>query len=78
MLFRFLAKMGLYNPSYNQKEDNNQSKISKQPEVPENQTAWNSNNQRIKETVNQTNQTSKTGRQREPVVRGENLEGGAG
>ena len=34
---------------HNQKEDNNQSKINKQPEVPENQTSWNSNNQRIKE-----------------------------
>ena len=29
---------------HNQKEDNNQSKINKQPEVPENQTAWNSDN----------------------------------
>ena len=35
--------------SHNQKEDNNQSKINKQPEVPENQTAWNSNNQGINE-----------------------------
>ena len=26
--------------------------------MPENQTAWNSDNQGIKETVNQTNQTS--------------------
>ena len=33
----------------NQKEDNNQSKINKQPEAPENQTAWNSDNQGIKE-----------------------------
>ena len=31
------------------KEDNNQSKINKQPEVPENQTAWNSDNQGIKD-----------------------------
>ena len=30
---------------HNQKEDNNQSKINKQPEAQENQTAWNSNNQ---------------------------------
>ena len=44
---------------YNEKEDNNKSKINKQPEVPENQTAWNSNNQGIKDTVNQTNQASK-------------------
>ena len=28
--------------------------------MPENQTAWNSDNQGIKETVNQTNQTGKT------------------
>ena len=48
------------------KEDNNQSKINKQPEVPENQIAWNSINQTIKETVNQTNQMSKTGGQKEP------------
>ena len=41
------------------KEDNNQSKINKQPEVPENQIAWNSNNHGIKETVKQNNQTGK-------------------
>ena len=41
----------------NQKEDNNQSKINKQPELPENQTAWNSDNQGIEETVKQKNQT---------------------
>ena len=39
---------------HNQKEDNNQSKNNKQPEVPENWTAWNSDNQGIKEIVNQT------------------------
>ena len=44
---------------HNHKEDNNQSKNNKQPEVPENQTAWNSNNQGIKETVNQINHTGK-------------------
>ena len=33
------------------KGDNNQSKINKQPEVPENQTAGNSNNHGTKETV---------------------------
>ena len=43
--------------SHNQKEDNNQSKINKQPKAPENQTAWNSNNQRIKEKINHNNQT---------------------
>ena len=41
------------------KEDNNQSKINKQPEVPENQIAWNSNNQGMKEKVDQNNQTSR-------------------
>ena len=30
---------------------------SKQPEAPENQTAWNSDNQGIKEKINQNNQT---------------------
>ena len=50
-------------------EDNNQSKINKQPEVPENQTAWNSDNQGIKETANQTNQTGEKGGQREPAGR---------
>ena len=44
---------------YSQKEDNNQSKINKQPEVPENQAAWNSDNQGIKEKINQNNQTGK-------------------
>ena len=42
---------------HNQKVNNNQPKINKQPEVPENQTAWNSNNQGIKENINQNNQT---------------------
>ena len=46
-----------FTSSHNQKEDNNQSKINKQPEVPQNQPAWNSDNKGIKETVNQTNQT---------------------
>ena len=43
-----------------QKEDNNQPKINKQPEVPENQTAWNSDNHRIKKKkVKQNNKTGK-------------------
>ena len=42
---------------HNQKEDNNQSKINKQPKVPENQTACNSSNQGIEEKINQNNQT---------------------
>ena len=37
--------------------------------MPENQTAWNSDNQGIKEIVNQTNQTGKTGGQRELEAR---------
>ena len=45
-----------FTSSHNKKEDNNQSKINKQSEVPENQTAWNSDNEGSKETVNQTNQ----------------------
>ena len=40
-------------------EDNNQSKINKQLEGTENQTAQNSNNQGIKEKINQNNHTSK-------------------
>ena len=51
---------------HNQKEDNNQSKINKQPEVPENQTAWNSNNNGIKETVKKNNQTGKVGDRENP------------
>ena len=37
--------------------------------MPENQTAWNSDNQGIKETVNQTKQIGKMGRQREPEAK---------
>ena len=47
---------------HNQKEDENQFKINKQPKAPENQTAWNSDNQGIKEKINQTNQTGKADR----------------
>ena len=47
-----------FTSSHNQKKDNNQSKINKQPEVQENQTAWSSNKQGIKEIVKQNNQTS--------------------
>ena len=54
---------------HKQKEDNNQSKINKQPEVPENQTAWNSENQGIKETVNKNNQTCKKGGWRETAAK---------
>ena len=41
----------------NQKEDNNQSEVNKYTEEPEKQTAWNSDNQGIKEKINQNNQT---------------------
>ena len=34
--------------------------INKQPKAPENQSAWNSDNQGIKEKINQSNQTSKS------------------
>ena len=36
---------------HNQKENNNQSKINKQPEVPENLTAWNSDSQTKQQTT---------------------------
>ena len=39
---------------HNQKKNNNQFKNNKQPEVPENQTACNSDNQGVKETFTQT------------------------
>ena len=39
---------------HNQNKDNNQSKNNKQPEVTEKQTAWNSDNEGIKETFTQT------------------------
>ena len=37
----------------NQKKDNNQFKNKEQPELPEYQTAWKSDNQEGKETFNQ-------------------------
>ena len=42
------------NASHNQKKDNNKFKNKKQPELPEHQTAWNSDNQGGKETFIQT------------------------
>ena len=56
---RWRCRLKPFTSSYNQKEDKNQSKNNKQPEMPENQTAWNSDSQGIKETVNQTNQTGR-------------------
>ena len=44
-----------------EKKDNNQSKTNKQPELPENQTAWNSNKQGGKETF--TRPVGETGSQ---------------
>ena len=67
--------------SHNQKEDNNQFKFNKQPEVPENQTAWNYDNQGVKETFTQT---SRRGRDRQPSEQeaqqggGPHRRGGAG
>ena len=41
--------------SHNQKKDNNKFKHKKQPELPENQTVWKSDNQGVKEeTLTQT------------------------
>ena len=56
---------------HNQKENNNQSNFHKQPEVPENQTAWKSNNHGIKETVKQNNQTGKVGGRENPLQGGQ-------
>ena len=53
------ARQRLFSSSYNQKEDNNQSEINKQPKAPGNQTARNSNYKGLKEKINQNYQTSK-------------------
>ena len=50
---RWRCRYKHFTSSHNQKKDNNQFK-NKQPEVPENQTAWSSDNQGIKETFTQT------------------------
>ena len=44
--------------------------------MPENQTAWNFDNQGMKETVSKTNQTGKTGGQREPEARWQTVQAG--
>ena len=59
LLPRWRHRQKLFTSLHNQKEDNNQAEINKQPKVPENQTAWNSNNKGIKEKINQNNQTGK-------------------
>ena len=48
---------------HNQKKDYNQSKDNKGPEVPENQTARNSDNQEVKETFIQTGRSGREGQQ---------------
>ena len=54
------------NPSFpctTKRKDNNQSKINKQPKAPEKSNCWNSDNQGIKEKINQNNKTSKVAEQ---------------
>ena len=50
---------------HNQKKDNNKFKNKKQPELPENQTVWKSNNQGVKEET--FTQTGKGGWDRQPA-----------
>ena len=51
--------------SHNQNKDNNQYKNKKQPELPENQTAWKSDNQGVKEeTFIQTGRKGRGGQLR--------------
>ena len=64
------ARQRLFSSSYNQKEDNNQSEINKQPKAPENQTAWNLNNQGIKEKISQKNKTGTRTDSEKPRRRG--------
>ena len=52
---------------HNQKNDNNQFKNKKQPELPENRTVWKSNNQGVKETFIQT---GRRGREMKPGQQG--------
>ena len=49
-------------------------KINKQSEAPENQTAWNSDNQGIKEEINQTGKADQEGQLRK--TRSRQLRGG--
>ena len=63
--------------SNNQKKENNQFKTKKQPKLPENPTAWKSNNQRVKEET--FIQTGRRGRDRQPEqkrTRGKAVAGG--
>ena len=63
----------MLHPLHNQKKDNNQSKNNKKPEVPEYQTAWNSDNPEVKETFTQTSR-----RGRDPQPRREDMQQGSG
>ena len=56
---RWRRRQKPFTSSHNQKKSNNQSKINKRAEAPENQPAWNSDNEGIKEKLNQNNQTGK-------------------
>ena len=58
---------------HNQKKDNNIFKNKKQPELPENQTVWKSNNQGVKEET--FIQTDRRGRDR--IGRAERTQGKA-
>ena len=65
--YRFLAQMEVQveTPCFlvQPKEEYNQFKNNKQPEVPENQTAWDSDNQGAKETWTQIGMRGIEGRQ---------------
>ena len=47
---RWRYRLKCFTSLHNQKKDNNQFKNKKQPEVPESQTAWKSDNEGVKET----------------------------
>ena len=66
----------LAQPMHNKKKDNNQFKNNKQPELPENQTARNSDNQGVKETFTQTNRRAGDRKVRQPS--GEDTQQGGG
>ena len=69
------------NASHNQKTGSNQFRNNKQPELAENQTAWNSDNQGVKETFIQTSRRGRDGQLgREDLRQGCRLRrtGGAG
>ena len=63
---------------HNQKKDNNKFKNSKQPELPENQTAWNFDNEGSKETINQTGGKEMGSQVEETHGKEADCEGGAG